>query len=394
MASRETILEVAQRTYGALLGGLLPPGVEPTSDKAREAARLFNLALLALLAVPCFVVEFAVFELWILAAGLATAGVFMVSIPWIYKKTGSIPLARETFLVALGSFKIGESIYFQSIVSPGSMWFVALPGAAILMGSIRSGICWLFISIAATIGLYFHYDGTVAYRVMENNAAIHVYTFSLVFMIIALMSFLLMVDYGRKQAVRRLEEAHRTMRDLATRDPLTGAFNRRYVCELLQREEDRASTDLRAFSVLLIDIDKFKSINDNFGHQAGDDVIKSVSAAISREMSEDECFGRYGGEEFICVVPAKDATGAMALAEQIRHRVSRIEFDGPLKLRSVTISIGVSEFRLGETFSATIARADAALYAAKEAGRNCVRSASPGEAIAVPELERYPLSAA
>lgn len=162
------------------------------------------------------------------------------------------------------------------------------------------------------------------------------------------------------------------IRELAIRDPLTGIFIRRYVWERMEREAIRARSDASPFHVCLIDLDHFKLINNTFGHAAGDIVLQTVAKAIEREVREEDCFGRYGGEEFILLLRSSRAFNPEAFAERIRQRIASLRIPDAPQLEQVTVSIGVARFHLEDGFAKTISRADQALYKAKASGRNRV----------------------
>ena len=158
--------------------------------------------------------------------------------------------------------------------------------------------------------------------------------------------------------------------ELAIRDELTGAYNRRYLMDALFRECSRADRLGAAFSVCLIDVDHFKSINDSLGHAAGDAVLKALPAVFSAGLRGIDVLGRFGGEEFLLILPGTALEGARAVAERVRAGVKNSDLAG--LGRRVSITVGVAEFRKGEDLSALLARADAALYAGKAQGRNRV----------------------
>ena len=118
-----------------------------------------------------------------------------------------------------------------------------------------------------------------------------------------------------------------------------------------------------------MDIDKFKHINDEYGHNIGDLVLKTLADVIKENIRETDCFARWGGEEFVLLLPETEQKGAIALAEKIRNAVEKKNFN---LASNVTISIGVSTYNKGETLESIYSRADKALYASKEQGRNQV----------------------
>jgi diguanylate cyclase (GGDEF)-like protein len=178
----------------------------------------------------------------------------------------------------------------------------------------------------------------------------------------------------------QLEEAfQRQMSESALRDGLTRAYNKRYFGERIESELQYSIRHTLPVSLIFLDIDHFKRINDVHGHQAGDHVLVQLSALAMSMLGEDEVFARYGGEEFAIIARGMDAAVAAELAERLRVAVEAHRFvfgDAPIP---VTISVGVS-YAPGLAIATTIdfvARADEALYAAKRAGRNRVVVAQP-----------------
>lgn len=173
-----------------------------------------------------------------------------------------------------------------------------------------------------------------------------------------------------QQRMLVMEETARTMRKLANTDALTGLANRRQAEEQLARELRRAERYGRVFSVLMLDIDHFKDLNDRFGHQAGDDVLVDLSRRIGSMVRASDTVARWGGEEFLLLTPETGSGDAQRLAEMIRTHVADNSLGGRYQ---VTVSLGVASYRPGDTLGSLVARADAALYLAKRGGRNQVR---------------------
>jgi diguanylate cyclase (GGDEF)-like protein len=169
----------------------------------------------------------------------------------------------------------------------------------------------------------------------------------------------------------------RHMRRLAMTDELTGAPNRRSVLtslgDLLQQ------ADSPPCSILIIDVDHFKSINDRHGHPVGDVTLQLLTTKIRSAATEPAIFGRLGGEEFVVVLPNTDLRDAQRMAERIRAQIPSIDLSLWLGERRITVSIGIATSIPGDTVSTMLRRGDAALYRAKHAGRNCVRTDSAAE---------------
>lgn len=158
-------------------------------------------------------------------------------------------------------------------------------------------------------------------------------------------------------------------------DILTGLYARRFIEELGEREIARARREGSPFSAAFIDADKFKNINDTFGHAAGDAVLRAIGPACKRALRSSDLLGRFGGEELVLLLPNTALEHAVPVLERVRQEVAAMQV-GDLKGRQVTVSIGVAELAdSDQSVGDLLARADAALYRAKEAGRNRVELA-------------------
>ncbi len=155
-------------------------------------------------------------------------------------------------------------------------------------------------------------------------------------------------------------------------DWLTRSYNRRRILELLEREKVRCDRSAAALCVCMVDLDRFKSINDSFGHHAGDAVLQTFVRVALDELRAGDSIGRYGGEEFLLVLADTPMSGAQECAERVRRQLEAADFRGVDPRCRATVSIGVAQYRPGEDIAETLKRADQALYRAKAAGRNRV----------------------
>jgi diguanylate cyclase (GGDEF)-like protein len=174
---------------------------------------------------------------------------------------------------------------------------------------------------------------------------------------------------------RQLKEAYRRIEELAELDELTGSFNRRCIMRMLDDEVARAQRSNTPCSVALIDLDWFKRINDSHGHPIGDEVLRTFAITVFANIRAIDRFGRYGGEEFLLIMPETSSVAAANILDRLRSIVADLDWSAFSSGMAVTISAGVAELGPTETPDALLARADEALYAAKEAGRNQVARA-------------------
>jgi diguanylate cyclase len=158
----------------------------------------------------------------------------------------------------------------------------------------------------------------------------------------------------------------------SVRDELTGLYNRRQIQTDLEQAKLQADTLSVPFAICLIDIDRFKEINDNNGHLAGDTILKEFARVARDSIRDTDVLGRYGGDEFLQILPDTDLKGAVMHAERLRVYAHFLDFQKILGQKHISLSIGIAQYRSGETITDLIARADAALYRAKQLGRNRV----------------------
>lgn len=177
--------------------------------------------------------------------------------------------------------------------------------------------------------------------------------------LLALLSFI--VAYRYDQQRRQLEV-------LATIDPLTGVQNRRMMVQELQRAVQQQQRSGQGATVILLDLDHFKRVNDQFGHETGDAVLHHFAQLAQRLTRQGDRFFRYGGEEFVLLVPESEVADGQAIAEKVRQQLLQEQAGSSLPV--VTLSAGVASLRANESWQSWLARADDALYAAKAGGRN------------------------
>lgn len=188
-----------------------------------------------------------------------------------------------------------------------------------------------------------------------------------------LVTYFRSMQYRLSASNEKLAAALAQIEELVRKDDLTGVANRRGIIERLQQCIQTTHRDGSALCIALVDIDSFKQVNDRYGHDGGDQVLRTFGQLLSTQLRAVDCAGRYGGEEFLLVLPGTSLRQAQVLVERIRKQTEALPWAHMVHPDlHVTCTLGVAQYRPAETPQALIARADAAMYRGKEAGRNRV----------------------
>ncbi len=352
--------------YLAAMRWTIPPALRLDTTLLTRAQNVVNAAVIAGLSGPMYALLYYWLGFTRAATEILLCCLFMLCAPLVLRLTGSMIVAREMFLGAVVFNFCWLSNHLGGITAPTAPWLLAAPVVAMFLGGVRSALCWLGVGCAALAVLY-----STPNNVVGVQASVQMPMLSLlcsIGLMVVITVFVLLFELTKTQGFVHLEQALRTINELAIRDELTGCHNRRHVLRLIERESARGNR----FSLCLLDIDFFKRINDTWGHSAGDAVLRTFAQTVQNQVRPDDTFGRYGGEEFLLMLPDTLAPGAAVLADRVRLAIEQMRCAelGPSIV--MTVSIGVAEFCPGEAVSAAIGRADEALYLAKSAGRNRV----------------------
>ncbi len=178
-----------------------------------------------------------------------------------------------------------------------------------------------------------------------------------------------------KQEMESMRETLSSLQDEVRRDELTGIPNRKAFDEMLEKQISLGKRQQRPFTLLVIDIDHFKKVNDTYGHLIGDEVLRFMARRVESRLRTEDMAARFGGEEFTAILPETVAEDAIVLANELREYFAKTKLNRatePKTIGKVTISVGVAQYKNGESAEEIISRADQALYKAKEGGRNQV----------------------
>lgn len=335
--------------------------------------RIRPLALLLLIGLPLWLP----LEVWLLPPGelastaaLRVGGALAGLALWFACRRGA-PIAHTRWHLGL-LLLIPMAIYVvvrlaldygpDSALAAGYAFFPALTLAALAIFplTLREGLVYSLAIIVAFAGVEVMRDSLLDWHTLGQ--------FWLLFLVAGIA---LWAALGQLHMMLRLYRQ-------ATRDPLTGLFNRRALSERMQQQLESLDRKGHSFSLLMLDLDRFKRINDTYGHQLGDQVLETVAGILRDALRETDVAGRWGGEEFLVALPGSTSEDAGQVAERLRTRIrgTPVPLPGGDSL-SVTTSIGLAVRESGESLDDLVRRVDEALYAAKAAGRDCVVSAEP-----------------
>ncbi|MBI5829835.1 MAG: diguanylate cyclase [Chloroflexi bacterium] len=225
----------------------------------------------------------------------------------------------------------------------------------------------LFFAASVALGLT---HGLLEWR--SNREVADLYLLIRFYLANAAYIVLLMVSVRLNEQYVRVRTLAETMTRLAHTDALVQIANRRELDETIAREVNRATRHSQPLSVIMFDLDHFKQVNDTYGHEAGDTVLKETARVVRSLLRVPDLLGRWGGEKFLVVAPQTDCAQARGLAERLRQAVAAHPLE---RIGSITASFGVAEYRPQEPPEARLKRANEALYAAKQGGRNRVATA-------------------
>lgn len=279
----------------------------------------------------------------------------------------------ERLNLLLGTLLCWYQIYTASFLNPvgleGFFVLFAMTSLSVVAFSYRRAL--QVISVQASVGMLAPWMADVFFDVLTGREWL--YVFSMEAIVMACVVLQTAVAWFKAQFDQ--EEARRLMlQEQASTDPLTGARNRRAMLEQLQEAQFEESC------LILLDIDHFKKINDVYGHNTGDDVLRAVVVLLQNQVTDPQHVSRWGGEEFMVLLPQTARSTALQLAERLRRTLEQHDFP---QVHQVTASFGVASAQPAEPVRAWIHRADQALYQAKKAGRNQVRMAEDSTDLAL-----------
>lgn len=307
-----------------------------------------------------------------LVCGLTMTLVFMVS-----SETGLNDRFKDHYLtilqnlvstaIMLGGIYLAPEVGFVFCL----VMFIVFSFSTLRTGALQAGIVWTFATVGLTAILLLT-DKQVSMPV--NTWAERVTTLLVIITVLGRCIFTGLFAVSVREALykrsRQLKQAYDRIEELAQIDELTGALNRRFAMMEIEQELVRAQRAGRPCSVALIDLDWFKRINDTHGHPAGDEALRTFAITVFANIRAVDKFGRYGGEEFLLILPETPQDVAASTVERLRRLVAELDWTAICPGMQVTVSAGVTSIRSDDTTDSLLSRVDDAMYRAKNSGRN------------------------
>jgi diguanylate cyclase (GGDEF)-like protein len=358
-----------QRAEFAPLSG----GDAPRSAQRPEVLKWFTLIL---------VVVTSAFLLVFLYPLQSRPGVAILSIltlagvltPALYRWSGSLPAATHYFAALCFTTIVSIATFTGGLYAPAIAWLVVVPLIATMLDGPRTGGFWLGVVAAELILISLVAPAEHARAQTLTPDGFRLLTGVSLLGLAGCVFAALLVDHLTISAVDRRLQYY------ATHDGLTGLLNHRVLLEVLERETTSPRSAGSTLALIMIDVDYFKSVNDRYGHVAGDEALQETASRITRCLRPEDYVGRYGGEEFLCILPDCPLPTARRLADLTRQSIAGREFVIGERSISMSVSLGVAMCAVGEAGEGldALRRADRALYTAKRCGRNrtCVDASS------------------
>ncbi|MDB5916413.1 MAG: GGDEF-domain containing protein [Massilia sp.] len=357
-------------SYISAIQWFIPVEVQADAAVLTRAQNVINAVVMAALSGPFYAAAYYALGFTTASQEILFCCAVMFIAPFLLRATGSIWVAREVFLCAVFFNFTWLTYYLGGVNAPTAGWMITAPVVAMFLGGVTTAVFWLAMSCIAVTAIYLAQTFGVALPQHPVTDIELLYLLCHLGLYVVVVVFVLLFELTKTQGFIKLEQALKIINELAIRDELTGSHNRRHLIGLIEHEKERTARLGSLFCLCLLDIDLFKRINDTYGHSAGDKVLRDFAVSVQRQIRESDSFGRYGGEEFLLMLPETTMDEAMVLTERVRLSIENLSFDDIAPQLRVTVSMGLAEFRSGEPIAQTVARADEALYLAKSGGRN------------------------
>jgi GGDEF domain-containing protein len=306
--------------YTSAIQWFIPLAAQNDPAQLTRAQTVVNAAVIAAVAGPLFAMIYVLLGFTEAAEQIIVCCMCMFTAPFLLRWTGSIVIAREVFLTAVFCNFSWLSYHLGGIYAPTAAWLITGPVVAMFLGGVGCSLFWMCMSCAAMGTFYLMSETGIPLPHHQLDQLDLLYLACNVGLFVVMVIFMLLFELTKTQGFIKLERAMQVINELAIRDELTGSHNRRHLIELIENEKERTSRHGRLFCLCLLDIDFFKRINDTWGHSTGDTVLREFVDTVQRQIRETDSFGRYGGEEFLLMLPETCVDEALSLAGPHEHR--------------------------------------------------------------------------
>ena len=360
----------------ALCQDLMPPGDSQDLEYCRRAGRLVAFSLAMLLWVPVFAIIYIALRAPVGACAILSGGTMVLGILMLLRRGVSPESCGNLLTAAAWYVYTAVAIVSGGLSAPVMVWYATLPILSVLLAGNRAGACWTAVAAGtvATFAMIREAGWILPTEVTLGGMRFLQFSglFGLLLCVYLLVSVLKRMEFEARHA---LHEANCQLERQATTDALTGIPNRHRFDQVLEQEWARHQRAGLPLSIALVDADYFKAFNDEYGHLAGDECLRTVAWAIQSSIRRPGDFcARFGGEEFVIIQPNTDSQGALRVAELIRSHISTLGIPHARSSVSanVSISIGISTTVPSRDRSHLdfLNDVDMALYRAKEEGRD------------------------
>jgi diguanylate cyclase (GGDEF)-like protein len=343
------------------------PTPKTTSDENKEFKQPHVVSLFALvgLSISFIMGLIGLFnQNYILAGTLFFASFTYFCGYYAQKQFGYIKLSSAITLYSLYLLMF-YLVFTGGVAQTGPLWIYIVAPVSVFIHGLKHGLIDITLFVVIIIVIMFVPTDIVAHAVYSTEFKLRlIYSFLTVTFLSALY------EYSRGQSYKHTLELSKKYQLLAHFDPLTGLSNRRDALAILKQEKARISRNKDYCSLILCDVDHFKKINDLYGHNAGDAVLIDLAKLFTRNIREQDCIARWGGEEFLFILPQTIAENANIFAQKIHDKLQNhvVFYDG--KKIEVKVSMGIEQLTHDQNIDEVINNADKYLYQAKNAGRN------------------------
>tara|TARA_R110001592_G_scaffold49864_3_gene154875 strand:+ start:2603 stop:3640 length:1038 start_codon:yes stop_codon:yes gene_type:complete len=301
---------------------------------------------------------------FVLAISLFIASLIYFIGYYAHKKFNNIKLSSAIILYSLYILMF-YLIYTGGVENTGPLWIFIVAPVSVFVHGLKRGLIEIMFFVIISIAIM-----SIPTEIIPHTAYSTEFKLRLLYSFLTVTFLSALYEYSRDQSYQHTLKLSEKYQRLAHLDPLTQLSNRRAALTLLKREQARVIRSKESLSIILCDIDHFKKINDKYGHNAGDAVLIELAKIFTNGMREQDCIARWGGEEFLFILPQTQAKSAHVLAEKIQEKLQHhiVHYEG--HDINVRMSMGIEQFKDNQSIDEMINCADKQLYQAKNAGRN------------------------